>query len=220
MRPTPLRPLATLILLLLPALLRAEPAPGRLIEAWGGRALHEEARLEPAGGGPATPDFDPGTRSIAGVRLSSVAPGETWGVLVEVGAQSTRAATVDLDLLTGDFGLIWDPWRQGGDGWRRLQPHLMAGVVFASADGSGEGNAGARAGTLLTRAISSLSAPGLAAGAGVRVPLTARVALLAEVQLRYLGLVQDADWRTTTALDPAGQGTLAGAYATLGLAWK
>lgn len=220
MRPPPLHPLATLLLLLLPALLRAEPPPGRLVEAWGGHALQEEARLEPASGGVTTLDVDPGTRTVAGLRLSSVAPGEPWGVQVEVGVQSTRAGTVDLDLLTGQFGMIWDPWRQGGEGWRRLQPHLTAGVVFAAADGSGEGNPGAAAATLLTKAIASLSAPGLAAGAGVRVPLTARVALLAEVQLRYLGLVQDADWRTTTALDPAGQGTLAGAYATLGLAWK
>lgn len=211
--------LLALLLLPMPPLLRAEVSPGRLIEAWGGHPLGEDISLEPAGG-PTTLDFDPGTRGIAGVRLSGVAPGETWGVMVEIGYQSTRARTVDLDLLTGNFGVIWDPWRQGGEGWRRLQPHLTAGAIFASADGSGEGNLGERTGTLLLNSISSLTAPGLAAGGGLRLALSARVALLAEVQLRYLGLAQDADWRTTAALDPAGQGTLTGAYATLGLAWK
>lgn len=211
--------LAALLLLVAPSLLRAEPAPGRLVEAWGGLALHEDASLEPASG-IATTDFDPGTRGIAGARLSSVGPGDTWGVQVEMGYQSTRAGTVDLDLLTGQFGLVWDPWRNGGAGWRELQPHLSGGVVFAAADGSGEGSIGERTGTLLMNSISSLTAPGLAAGAGLRIPLTARVALLAEVQLRYLRLVQDADWRSTTPVDPAGEGSLTGAYAVLGLAWK
>lgn len=214
-----LRLLALLLLMPLPAALHAAAAPGRLIEAWGGQALDEETRLEPATGTTML-DFDPGTRAMAGVRLSGVAPGETWGVMVEIGYQSTRAATVNLDLLTGQFGLAWDPWRNGGEGWRRLQPHLTGGVIFAAADGSDEGNLGERTGTLLVNSLSSLTAPGLAAGAGVRVPLSGRVSLLAEVQLRYLGLVQDADWRTHAALDPAGQGTLTGAYALLGLAWK
>lgn len=219
MRPS----LPTLALLLatlpLPAPLRAEVAPGRLIEVWGGQALDEEARLEPASG-LATADFDPGTRSVAAARLSGVTPGATWGVMVEIGYQSTRASNVNLDMLTGQFGVIWDPWRNGGEGWRRLQPHLTGGVIFTSVDGSNEGNLGERTGTLLTNSLTSITTPGLAGGGGVRIPLSSRTWLLAEVQLRFMGLVQDAGWHVTPALDPEGEATLTGAYALLGLSWK
>lgn len=112
------------------------------------------------------------------------------------------------------------PLRAGGEGWRQWQPHALATATLASVDGSAEGNAGQRAGTLLLNTISSLSEPGLTLATGLRLPLTPRCWLLAELQYRYLGLAQTADWRSAMPADPAGRGTLAGGYATVGLAWR